>query len=95
VINLRKAAQRPVTGWVVKYLLYQLHRTLDATLSRWSCLFFQWLAFINLHWVYMVAYGAFSLRMEGICPSSVNINRLMMLYSILFLMTLVTEYHLS
>jgi hypothetical protein len=36
----------------------------------------------NPHWARVVGYGSFSLRVihkEGLCPSSVDINRLMMM----------------
>jgi hypothetical protein len=59
---------------------------LEGMLSRWSRLHLQLLAPINPHWARMVGYGPISLcvihkeegRKEGLCPSSRDINRLMM-----------------
>jgi hypothetical protein len=53
----------------------------EVTLSRWSRLHSQSLALINSHWARVVDYGPFSLcviHKEGLCPSSGDINRLMM-----------------
>jgi hypothetical protein len=49
----------------------------EGTLSRWSR---QQLAATNQHWARVVGYGPFSLcvHKEGLCPSSGDINRLMM-----------------
>jgi hypothetical protein len=58
-------------GWVTK-----------GTLSRWSRLHLQSLAHTNPHWARVVGYGPFSLWLihkEGLCPSSRDINRLMMM----------------
>jgi hypothetical protein len=54
----------------------------EGTLSRWSWLHLQSLAPTNPHWARVVGYGPFSLHVihtEGLCPSSGDINRLMMM----------------
>jgi hypothetical protein len=54
----------------------------EGTLSRWSRLHLQSLAPTNPHWARVVGYGPFSLfviHKEGLCPSSADINRLMMM----------------
>jgi hypothetical protein len=56
-------------------------RASEGTLSRWSRLNLQSLVPTNLHWVRMMGYDPFFLRViykEGLCPSSGDINRLMM-----------------
>jgi hypothetical protein len=62
-------------GWVTKTLS-------EGTLSRWSRLHLQSLAPTNPLWARVVGYGPFSLWLihkEGLCPSSGDINRLMMI----------------
>jgi hypothetical protein len=57
-------------------------RASEGTLSRWSRLHLQSLAHTNPHWPRVVGYGPFSLyviQKEGLCPSSWDINRLMMM----------------
>jgi hypothetical protein len=64
-------------GQKIYYL--ELLRASEGTLSRWSR---QSLAPTNPHWARVVAYGPFSLSVihkEGLCPSSGDINRLMMM----------------
>jgi hypothetical protein len=59
----------------------ELLRASEGTLSRWSRLHLQSLAPTNPHSARVVGYGPFSLRlthMEGLCPSSEDMNRLMM-----------------
>jgi hypothetical protein len=59
----------------------ELLRASEGTLSRWSRLHLQSLAHTNPHWARVVGYGPFSLwviHKEGLCPSSADINRLMM-----------------
>jgi hypothetical protein len=54
----------------------------ESTLSRWSQLHLQSLAPTNPHWARVVGYGPLSLwviHKEGLCPSSGDINRLMMM----------------
>jgi hypothetical protein len=70
----------PVIGWVTKNYYLELLRALEGTLSRWSGLHMQLLAPTNPHWA-LVGYGPFFLYViykEGLCPSSGDINRLMM-----------------
>jgi hypothetical protein len=70
-----------VNGWVIKNFLCQAPPCFEGTLSRWPRLNFQWIAPTNLHWACVVGYGPFSLcfiHKEGLCPSSGDINRLMM-----------------
>jgi hypothetical protein len=65
-----------VTGWVTKNLLSR------GTLIRWSRLHLQSLAPTNPRWARVVVYDPFSLcviHKEGLCPSSGDINRLMMM----------------
>jgi hypothetical protein len=62
----------------------ELLRASEGTLSCWSRLHLQSLASINPHWAGVVGYGPFSLwiiHKEGLCPSSGDINRLMMMRS--------------
>jgi hypothetical protein len=64
-------------------LIYNLEllRASEGTLSRWFRLNLQSLAPIKLHWARVVGYGPFSLwviHKEGLCPSSGELNRLMM-----------------
>jgi hypothetical protein len=66
--------------WPKMYYL-ELLRASERTLSRWSRLHLQSLAPTNPHWARVVGYGPFSLcviHKEGLCPSSGDINRLMM-----------------
>jgi hypothetical protein len=73
-----------VIGWVTKNYYLELLRALEGTLSRWSLLHLQSLVPINPYWIRMVGYGPFSLcviHKEGMCPSSGDINRLMMIES--------------
>jgi hypothetical protein len=68
-------------GWPKPYHL-ELLRASEGTLSRWSQLHLQPLAPTNPHWARVVGYGPVSLwviHKEGLCPSSGNINRLMMI----------------
>jgi hypothetical protein len=56
-------------------------RASEGTLSRWSRLLLQSLAPTNPHWARVVAYCPFSLcviRKQVLCPSSGDINRLLM-----------------
>jgi hypothetical protein len=60
----------------------ELLRASEGTLSRWSRLHLQSLTPTNPHWARVVGYGPFSLwviHKEGLCPSSGDINRLMMM----------------
>jgi hypothetical protein len=57
-------------------------RTLEGMLSRWSRLHLQSLAPTNPHWTRVVGYGPLSLYVipkEGLCPSSKDINKLIMM----------------
>jgi hypothetical protein len=57
---------------------------LEGTLRRWSRLHLQSLAPTNTHWACMVSYGQFCLcetHKEGLCHSSGDINKLMMIIS--------------
>jgi hypothetical protein len=68
-------------GWPKIYYLQLFHAS-DGTLSRWSRLYLQSLAPTNLHWARVVGYGSFSLcviHKERLCPSSGDINGLMMM----------------
>jgi hypothetical protein len=74
-----------------KYYL-ELLRASKGTLSRWSRLHLQSLAHTNPHWARVVGYGAFSLciiHKEGVCPSSGDINGLMMM----MMMMIMNTYH--
>jgi hypothetical protein len=60
-------------------------RASEGTLSRWSRLLLQSLTPTNPHWARVVGYGPFSsgvIHKEGLCPSSGDINRLIMMISI-------------
>jgi hypothetical protein len=57
----------------------------EGTLSRWSQLNLQSVAPTNPHWARVVIYSPFSLcvsHKEGVCASSEDINRLMMMMMI-------------
>jgi hypothetical protein len=68
-------------GWPKIYFLESL-RASEGKLSRWSRLHLQSLAPTNPHWARVVGYSPFSLciiHKEGLCPSSGDINRVMMM----------------
>jgi hypothetical protein len=72
---------RSLDGWPKIYHLEFLVVS-EGTLSRWSRLHLQTLAPTNHHWARVVGYGFFSLcviHKGGLCPSSGDINRLMMM----------------
>jgi hypothetical protein len=74
-------AGQSLDGWPKIYYLEFL-RASDGTLSRWSRLHLQSLAPTNLHWARVVGYGPVSLCViykEGLCPSSGDINRLLII----------------
>jgi hypothetical protein len=65
-----------------KIYYLKLLRASEGTLSHWSRLHLQTLAPTNQHWVRVVRYGLFSLcviHKEGLCPSSGDINKLIMM----------------
>jgi hypothetical protein len=67
---------------MTKNYYLELLRALEGMLSRWSQLNLQSLVLTNPHWVRVVGYGLFFLcviHKEGLCPSSGDINRLMMM----------------
>jgi hypothetical protein len=67
-----------VIGWATKCY----YRALEGKLSRWSRLNLQSLAPTNPHWARVVGYDPFSLCLVhrgGLCPSSGDINRLMII----------------
>jgi hypothetical protein len=69
-----------------KILYLQLFRASEGTLSRWSLLHLQSLASTNSHWARVVGYGPFSLCLiykEGLCLSSGDINRLVMMMTMM------------
>jgi hypothetical protein len=73
-------------GWP-KICYLELLCALEGTLSRWFRPHLQSLAPTNLHWTRVVGYGLFSLcvlNKEGLCPSSGDINRLMMMVTMMF-----------
>jgi hypothetical protein len=62
-------------------------RASEGTLSRWSRMHLQFLAPTNPHWARVVRYGPVSILLcvihkEGLCTSSGDINRLMMMMTI-------------
>jgi hypothetical protein len=71
-----------VIGWVTKNLLSRTPSCFGGTLSRRCQSHLQSLAPTNPHWARVVCYGPFPLcvvHKEGLCPSSGDINRLMMM----------------
>jgi hypothetical protein len=73
---------------VTKIYYHELLRDSECTLSRWSRLHLQSLAPTSQHWARVVGYGSFSLcviHKEGLCPTSGDINRLMMMMMLCFL----------
>jgi hypothetical protein len=85
IAEAKHRSQWPVLGWVTKIYYVELLRAAEGTLSRWSRLHLQSLAPTNPHWARMVGYGPYSLwviHKEGLCPSSGDINRLMMMIAI-------------
>jgi hypothetical protein len=81
IAEAKQRSQWSVIGWVTKIYYLELRRASEGTLSRWSgCI-------VSTHsqWVRVVGYGPFSLcviHKEGLCPSSWDINRLMMMMMI-------------
>jgi hypothetical protein len=72
---------RSSDGWPKIYYLELLHASED-TLSSWCRLHLQALGPTNSHRARVVDYGLLSLcviHKEGLCPSSGDINRLMMM----------------
>jgi hypothetical protein len=70
----------------IKIYYLELLRSSEDTLSRWSRLHLQSLAPANSHWTCVVGNDPFSLcviHKEGLCPSSRDINRLMMSFTFL------------
>jgi hypothetical protein len=67
----------------LRFIYYLEHlRASEVTLSRWSRLYLQSLAPTKMNWARVVGYSPFSLcviRKVGLCPSSGDINRLMMM----------------
>jgi hypothetical protein len=85
IAEAKHRSQWPVLGLVTKIYYLELLRASEGTLSRWSRVHLQSLAPANPHWARVVGYGPFSLWLfhkEGLCPSSGDINRLMMMMSI-------------
>jgi hypothetical protein len=70
-----------VIGWVTKNYYLELLLASEGTLSRWSQLHLQSLAPTKPHWAHVVGYGPFLcvIHKEGLCPTSGDINRLMMM----------------
>jgi hypothetical protein len=71
---------------VTKIYYLKLFRVSEGKLSLRSRLHLQSLAPTNPHWARVVVYGPFSLcviHKEGLCASSGDINRLMMILKIL------------
>jgi hypothetical protein len=69
-------------GWVTKIYYLEFLLASEGTLSRWSQLHLQSLEPTNQHWARVEGYGPFSLcviHKEGLCPSSGDTNRLMMM----------------
>jgi hypothetical protein len=81
-LAIAKVKQRClVIRWVTKFI-FSSSSLWEGTLSRWSWLHLQLLAPTNPHWARVVGYGLFFLcviHKEGLCPSSGDINRLMMM----------------
>jgi hypothetical protein len=76
-------------GLVTKIYYLEILRASESRLSRWSRLHLQSLVPTNPHWAGVVGYGPFSLSVinkEGLCPSSGEMNRLMIMtaYGLLF-----------
>jgi hypothetical protein len=68
--------------WWSKIYYLEFLRASAGTLSRWSRLHLQLLAPTNPHCARVGGYDSFSLcviHKEGMCPSSGDINRLMMM----------------
>jgi hypothetical protein len=69
-----------VTGEVTNIYYFELLRASEATISRWSRLYLQSLAPTNPHWACVMGYGPlWVIHKEGLCLSSGDINRLMMM----------------
>jgi hypothetical protein len=92
--TIAKAKQRwPIIGWVTKILLSRAPSCFRRHVKPLVPADLQSLAPTNPHWVRVVAYGPFTLcvihqegpfclcvtHKEGLCPSSEEINRLMMI----------------
>jgi hypothetical protein len=74
-----------------KKFYLELLRVSEGTLNRWSRLYLPSLALTNLHWARVVGYGSsWVIHKEGLCPSSGNINRLMMMKYVYYIRCLVS-----
>jgi hypothetical protein len=82
IAEAKHRSQWPVLGWVTKKIYHlELLRASEGTLSRWSRRHLHSLTPTNPHWARVVGYGPLPLwviHKEGLCPSSGDINRLMM-----------------
>jgi hypothetical protein len=77
-----QCSQRSVIGWVNKICYLELLRASEGTISRWSRLHLQLSVLSNPHWARVVGSSPFSLcviHKESLCPSSGDVNRLMMI----------------
>jgi hypothetical protein len=66
----------------------------EGPLSHWSRLHLQSVAPTNPHWARVVGYGPCSLcviHKEGLCPSSRDINRLMMMMTMTIMMMMMIK----
>jgi hypothetical protein len=82
-MRLRKLSNigRSLDGWPKIYYLELLHAS-EGTLSRWPRLHLQLLVPTKPHWARVMGYGTVSLcviHKEGLCSSSGDIYRLMMM----------------
>jgi hypothetical protein len=71
-----------VVGWVTQNLLSQAPPCFGMHVKQLALLHLQSLTPTNPHWAGVVGYGPFSLCVilkEGLCPSSGDIDRLMMM----------------
>jgi hypothetical protein len=78
--------RRSVIRWVTKNLLSRAPPCFGRHVKPLARLHLQSLAPTNPHLAHVVGYGPFSLcviHKEGLCPSSGDINRLMMMISML------------
>jgi hypothetical protein len=74
----------------------EILRASESTLRRWSKLNWQSLAPTNPHWIRVLGYGPYFLKIilrKGLRPSSGSINRLMMM--IINIMTYIYHSHLN
>jgi hypothetical protein len=74
-----------ISAHCLRFAIYTDYNEVCSSIVRWCRLRLQSLAPTNPHWARVVGYGLFSLRVihkEGLCPSSGDLNMLIMMMMI-------------